>query len=87
MAQIVEPDRTETGTPARGEEPPSQGRAVQIATDLADEDEIVITDELGAMAQTGEHLSDLRHHRHRPAVARLRCRQLAVGVAAGHSHG
>jgi hypothetical protein len=87
VAQIVKTDRTKTGTPARVEEPPAQGRAVLIAADLADEDQIVITDELGAMAQTGERLSDLRHHRHRPAVTRLRCRQLAVGIAAGHSHG
>ncbi|MDQ6607860.1 MAG: hypothetical protein M3Z06_15105 [Actinomycetota bacterium] len=61
--------RTEAGAPAGGEEPPAQGRAVQIATNLAGKDEIVVADELDAMAQTGERRRDLWHHRHRPSVA------------------
>ena len=55
---------------------PAQRRAVEIAAGHAREDQVVVADQVLALAELRERLGDVRRHRHRADLARLRRRQL-----------
>ncbi|MEA2285605.1 MAG: hypothetical protein QOJ21_1648 [Solirubrobacteraceae bacterium] len=86
MPKIMEPQRTETRAPEGSVVPAPQRRPVEIAAQLAGENEIVVASKTRPLPKPRKHLSNVRRHRNGTDAPRLRHRAGATGMARAYAY-
>jgi hypothetical protein len=87
VAEVVEPERPQPCGLDGDVVPSAQGRAVDVAGELADEHEVIVVGGVAAVAQLRQGGSYLGRHRNRPHFAALGRGQCAARIARADADG